>query len=187
VAGGRVGRSLRLHRRGVLSRRDGVAINALKRISAGQLVTVLANLGVIAGIVLLAYELDQNNRLLRAQASYELFSNRVGIRRELANASDQVAGFWVRVNSRAPLTATDELRLTAFVESIFLSLEFEYIQTIEGNLDESELPVEAYRAAYRGRGFANIGVLPDVWLRLRSTLRPDFVEWMEANVINERQ
>ena len=159
----------------------------MKKLDAGQLVTVLANLGVIAGIVLLAYELDQNNRLLRAQASYELFSNRVGMRRELAGASDQVVGFWVRVNSNAPLTAADELRLTSFVESIFLSWQFEFVQYVEGNLDISELPVEAFRAAYRGDGFAKIRILPDVWSRFRSTLRPDFVEWMEANVINERQ
>jgi len=38
----------------------------------GQVLTLGANLGVIAGIVFLAMELRQNNRLLAAQARYSL-------------------------------------------------------------------------------------------------------------------
>jgi hypothetical protein len=157
----------------------------MKRIDVGQVLSILANFGVIAGIVLLAYELNQNNNLLRAQASYVLLSNRAESRVSVTNASEEVAAFWVRVSSNAPLTAADELRLNAWVEATFLRWQFEYGQFVDGNLPEEEFPVDGYRAAYRGEGFANIRIFPEVWRTLRAQLRPDFVQWMEANVVTQ--
>ena len=43
-----------------------------KKLDLGQTITILANLGVIAGIVLLAIEMRQNNELLAAQDKSEL-------------------------------------------------------------------------------------------------------------------
>jgi hypothetical protein len=48
----------------------------MKRIDLGQAISVPANLGVIAGIVFLALELQQNNELLGAEAR----ATRVGSR-----------------------------------------------------------------------------------------------------------
>jgi len=42
----------------------------LKKIELGQTITILANFGVIAGIVFLGIELQQNNDLMEAQARY---------------------------------------------------------------------------------------------------------------------
>ena len=39
----------------------------MKKIDLGQSITMLANIGVIAGIVFLAVELQQNNELLRVE------------------------------------------------------------------------------------------------------------------------
>ena len=155
----------------------------MKKLDLGQTITILANLGVIGGIVLLAFELDQNNSLLRAQASYGLLLNRTQIRRDVVNAPSEVVDFWVRVHANAPLTAADELRLTSFVEGVFLNWQFEYGQYVDGNLSEAELPIEGFRAVFRGEGFAGIKIVPEVWQSFRYQLEPDFVQWMEANVI----
>ncbi len=40
----------------------------MKRIDLGQTITILANVGVIAGIIFLAVELRQNNELMEAAA-----------------------------------------------------------------------------------------------------------------------
>jgi hypothetical protein len=157
----------------------------VRNIDIGQGLAIIANLGVVAGIVLLAYELNQNNSLLRAQASYSLLLNRTESRNSLVNASEEVADFWLRVSSNAPLTATDELRLTAWVEMTFLKWQYEYGQFLDGNLSEAELPLEGYRAAFRGEGFANIRIFPEVWRSLRAQLRPDFVRWIETNVVSQ--
>ena len=155
----------------------------MRKIDLGQTISILANFGVIGGIVLLAFELDQNNSLLRAQASYGLLLNRTEIRRDVVNAPGEVVDFWVRVRANAPLTAADELRLTSFVEGIFLNWQFEYGQYVDGNLSEGELPIEGFRAAYRGEGFAGIKIFPEVWQSFQYQLRPDFVQWMQDNVI----
>ena len=47
----------------------------MKKLDLGQTVTILANLGVIAGIVFLAYELRQNNALLRFESDLRLLEN----------------------------------------------------------------------------------------------------------------
>ena len=155
----------------------------VRKVDLGQTISILANLGVIGGIVLLAFELDQNNSLLRAQASYGLLLNRTQVRRSVVGAPSEVLDFWVRVSSNAPLTAADELRLTSFVEGVFLNWQFEYGQFVDGNLPEDELPIEGFRATYRGKGFAGIKIFPEVWQSLQHELRPDFVQWMEETVI----
>jgi hypothetical protein len=45
---------------------------AMKKVDIGQVIAVTANMGVIAGIVFLALELQQNNRFLSAQAQFNL-------------------------------------------------------------------------------------------------------------------
>jgi len=40
----------------------------MKKIDLGQMIGILANIGVIAGIVLLAVEIDQNSQALGVQA-----------------------------------------------------------------------------------------------------------------------
>ncbi len=46
----------------------------MKKIDLGQTITILANVGVIAGIVFLAVELRQNNTLMAAQARFNQLS-----------------------------------------------------------------------------------------------------------------
>ena len=43
----------------------------MKNLDVGQTITILANVGVIAGIILLAVEIDQNNQALGTQARLE--------------------------------------------------------------------------------------------------------------------
>ena len=47
----------------------------MKNINFGQIVTVLANIGVLAGIVFVAYEIRQSNRIALGTTSYELNRN----------------------------------------------------------------------------------------------------------------
>ena len=53
----------------------------MKRLDLGQSIGILANIGVIAGIVFLGVELRQNNQLLTSQAR----TTRMEIRKEATN------------------------------------------------------------------------------------------------------
>jgi hypothetical protein len=156
----------------------------MNTIELGRTVGLLTNIGVLAGIVWLAYELEQNNSLLEAQASHELLQDRLDIRSGVVNGSDEVTEFWVRVSTNAPLTIADELRLTSFVEGVLLRWQYEYSQYADGKLTEAGPPVDAFRATFRGEGFAGIRIFPEVWQSFQAQLRPEFVEWMQTNVVN---
>jgi hypothetical protein len=44
----------------------------MKKIDFGQTVSVVANIGVVIGIVLLVYELNQNRQMTAAQTRHEM-------------------------------------------------------------------------------------------------------------------
>jgi len=159
----------------------------LKKPDFGQTVTILANIGVIAGIVFLGLELEQNNSLLRMQASYSLLQNRTAFRQE-ATANAEVADFWVRVNDGDPLSQSDQVRLAYYAETAILNWQFEYAQFLEGNLDEQELPVGGYRAVMNAEGSEG-EAYRSVWSRWqrgggKGSLRADFAQWMSESVVN---
>jgi hypothetical protein len=53
----------------------------MKKIDLGQVITILANIGVIAGIVFLGIEISQNTRSLQAEAYRELTNTVVDLNR----------------------------------------------------------------------------------------------------------
>ena len=55
----------------------------MRKMSAGQAVQVVANVGVIATILFLAIELRQNNELLDAQTQADLFDRITGFPEEI--------------------------------------------------------------------------------------------------------
>ena len=121
---------------------------------------------------------------MRAQASYNLLQNRVEIRSGVVN-SPELAEFWVRVQIGDTLSAVDSKRIQAHAEQGILKWHWEYGQYVDGNLSLAELPVDAYRASYRGGGWGKSPGFPEAWRLMKGQLRPDFVVWMETNVTNQ--
>jgi len=150
----------------------------------GEWLTIATNIAVLAGIVALAYEIGQNTKQLRAQASFNLLLNRTEMRSELVN-NPEISIFWTRVENGDSLTEADMMRIRASAEVAILKWHWEYGQYIDGSLSLTELPVNAYRAAYRGDYNVRLSGIPEAWLSLKAQLRPDFVAWMEANVVNQ--
>ena len=149
----------------------------------GDWLTIATNVAVLAGIAALAYEIGQNTRQLRAQASYNLMLNRTEARSDIVN-NPEIAEFWARVESGGPITAADTMRIKASAEVAILKWHWEYGQYVDGSLSLGELPVDAYRSAYNGGYGVRLSGIPEAWLSLKHQLRPDFVDWMEANVTN---
>ena len=156
----------------------------MKKIDLGQTITILANLGVIAGIGFLAFELNQNNKLLRAQAGYNLLLNR-GLWRDDVGSDPEYAEFWLKVEKGGPLSEVEALRLRTIAERTILNWQWEYGQYVDGNFAAGELPIAGYRRVFWGNGSSSEAkATRDAWNRFRSELRPDFVAWMEDNVFN---
>jgi len=162
----------------------------LKKLELGQIISILANVGVIAGIAFLAVELRQNNDLLAAEArlaqserSEQTFNDIIRVP-ELAEAIS-------KARAGEELTPQNDLQLRAFLSRQFRSWEWQYFERELGALDS--LPLNAWRNVVRGT--AGLGEASDghtftpqwaaAWASNRSMLRPEFVGFMDREVFDQ--
>ena len=159
----------------------------MKKIDLGQTITILANVGVIAGIIFLGVELQQNNELLKAEAGYNLLQNRLAIRTKIIDQSD-LTGLLVKISSGQTLTAAEERESEAYLELNFLQWQWEFQEYLAGRIDDSNMPTAGWRRLFRGEGSGNIprSMWLAHWGEFKVILAPDFVQWMEQYVISER-
>ena len=69
----------------------------MKKVDLGQTVTLLANIGVLVGIIIVAYEIRQSNRIATGTTAYELSRNFMGIN-ELYLTNPDVLDLIVELN-----------------------------------------------------------------------------------------
>jgi hypothetical protein len=82
----------------------------LKKIDLGQTITILANIGVIAGIIFLAIELRQNNELMRAEAR-DAQNERIQDYVQQVYMVPGLAEIILKARNGEPLTEVEELKL----------------------------------------------------------------------------
>ena len=111
----------------------------MKKLDLGQTVSVLANVGVIAGIVFLGYELRQNNEAIRAQSDFNQHQVRLTALRTVAENPNGLVDLSER--NGGELTEADRIRLLFFAESALVDLEWQYRELNLGRLSAEELDV----------------------------------------------
>ena len=159
----------------------------MKKIDLGQTISILANIGVIAGIVFLAYELRQNTRVSRAAAVQSISDQTIEWQTALAQDSDwmRIIAFLVNGGSYHELSPEDTQRFRYVASSTIRIMENRYRQVQLGILDPSELDASGGRgnvAWFRSPYFLDFWQSYDqaaVWA-------PDFIEFMESEVLGIR-
>ena len=159
----------------------------MNKVDVGQLVGILANLGVIAGIVFLAIQLQQNNELLQAEAR----ATRLGIRLDdyLAPVNDKDLATAI-LNRRAgeELSDYDSFLLGRYNLSVFLGIQNTFLEAQRGLIDLDSFPVEAWRSQFEGTSSLESAYWPplrDLWEANREAVfSPEFSQWWEENVVN---
>ena len=97
----------------------------LMKIELGQTVHILGNIGVIGGILLLAYELRQNNDLMAAEARI----NRLTMVTDAWLFRAEHGGLAVlrqKVIDGEPLESGDERRVEASIMAVLVLIEWTY-------------------------------------------------------------
>jgi hypothetical protein len=149
----------------------------MKQVDVSKSIAILANLGVIAGIVFLALELRQNNLLLEAQARAERESvRRTAFTRWIENP--EMVGLQVKADRGELLSAEEEFLLERLNSWTLWDWHFIFGERANGLLDESALPVAAWRSIYRTQPS-----LSDHWEDIKPQFSPEFVAWMEENIV----
>ncbi|MGI9262378.1 MAG: hypothetical protein ACR2QR_10110 [Woeseiaceae bacterium] len=147
-----------------------------------QAIDILANLCVIGGIIFLAVEIRQNNRLLSAQARYSLRQYRGDIADTLMSSAI-LQPIHKLANNEAVTAAEKSAVDLAALKTIEL-WEWQYGEYLEGMLRYESLPIGAWRMWYWGRATAPVP-LREAWEIRKGVMNPGFVSFFEEKVINE--
>ncbi len=153
----------------------------MKKIELGQTITILANIGVIAGIVFLAVELRQNNELLAAEARSDLSSRRTGFI-EMIVTSPDLADIIVKAASDEPLSAAEDLRFRQIGRRLFASFDSQFMEVEQGVVEQDTLPIRQWRSLFHGSSGPDYR-LKEAWEIYRVETRPSFVTFIEENII----
>ncbi len=154
----------------------------MRKIDLGQVITILANLGVIAGIVFLAFELQQNNEALNLQARLEREDVlRRGLTRRLENP--ELIRAAAKAASGEQLSAEEELMLADYNQAMLVDWWLAYRQVRDGALSENSMPVTLWRSVFQDYPRTN-----ESWAEFKSSfpLETEYIQWFEANIVNER-
>jgi len=148
----------------------------MKKIDVGQTVGILANIGVIVGIVFLTVQIAQNNDQLASQTRNTIFELRAGLERDVVNNAGGIADLIGKVQRGEALTNTEQLRMN--------SRRFQLLQTFQYMFQESPDGVRLqvpYMLAMFG---ADPGLL-DTWRSVSDgVFDPTFVNFMEESVLS---
>jgi len=143
----------------------------MKKIDLGRAIAVLANVGVLAGIVFLAAELRQNREMMRAQTRNELSQ---GIVTLLAMVADngELADLRLRADRAEELTDVEAYRYSLFTRTLFRYWENVHYQYRLGVFDESEFRTQADAWA---RYLDGSRAATEFWCRYRREFSNEFV------------
>ena len=155
----------------------------MKKITVSQFMTILTNLGVIAGIVFLAFELQQNSESLNLQVRLDRESvQRQGIRNRLEYP--EVVDATAKAMRGESLSLEDEIRLGDLNRGALTDWKFGYMQMRDGVLDLEAIPIGQWR-----QYFHRIApLMAQSWEDYKLGIPNDteFIEWFEKNVVNEQ-
>lgn len=143
-----------------------------RQINLGQILTIGANLGVIAGILLLAYELNQNRALMQAQTRSDISQGYTQIMFQFAT-DEGVSDILFRGTAGEQLTEAESNRFRQLIFAQIGYMENVYYQYKKGLYEEVEF------SAHRNRwkvGFFGSEAVVDVWCIVNGFHSPEFVE-----------
>ena len=154
----------------------------MKKLDRGQMLQLLGNAGVIIGILLLVYELNQNREMMMAQTRHELSQGLIDNLYRIST-DEQSADIVHRGNSGESLTELESFRYTWMTNAQTRYHEDVFYQYRVGLYDEAEYA--AHREAWRNNVYANKGVA-DTFCSYRPNLSPEFVAEIEGLLTSYR-
>ena len=136
-----------------------------------------ANIGVIAGIVFLAIEMQQNNELLRAQASFNRFSVERYRRTQITENAGGLAEIVYKKFSGETLSGFEAFRHNVVVSDLLDSLRWQFTELQAGRLPDNYMDLKDWRSIWR--------LMPELSVMMQSereNLDPEFIQYVIENI-----
>jgi hypothetical protein len=150
----------------------------MKKIEFSQTITLLANIGVIGGILLLAYELRQNNELMTAEARQIRTNMVIEAWRSIAESGD-LAELRTREKNGEELGDAEIRRVDASVMAVYVMLDWTFRELSADSTEMNQVRV------IQRNNFANHPEYRRVWNARKDSFHPAFVQWMDENVASQ--
>ena len=147
----------------------------MKKIDLAQTLGVLANLGVLAGILLLAYELNQNREMMQAQTRHDISSEFVGLMISVAS-DEQLANLVRRGDLGEDLSPDEQYRYERYTRGMFRYWENVHYQYRLGLYDELEFVKQ--RSAWQAYLVRSKGAVVR-WCAARDQFSPEYRREMD--------
>ena len=143
---------------------------------------IIGVLGVIGSLIFVAFEIGQNNELLAAEARANRHENRSQNSNRQFLENPHLADLIVRANNGASLTEVEQYTIERFFNQTLLDFQFVFVEYQRGQFDEYDLALESMKSAfYRNSGMQRY------WNESAEIhLRPDFVLWMNENIVDKK-
>jgi len=142
-------------------------------------ITLAANLGVVAGVVFLALEIQQNNELLVQDSRYSMLENQKDWKFFL-NGDPEIAKL-IYAPKVEELSDVEKLRRFDILSGLLLTWQWEWEQSQSGLFGNTKLPVEGFRSLWKSQNTKN------EWAELKRILKPEFANFLQENIVNPLQ
>ena len=145
----------------------------MKKIDLGQTINTVANAGVIAGIIFLAIEIQQNNELIASEARF----NRLAIQTAsitLAVEHSDLAELLFRSRNGDDITPVEAYRIGFYWNRVFANMQWTYLEAYD------DIPLADWRNIFQGV-FAQAH-----WETQKPSYDPEFAQFVDENAVNER-
>ncbi|HKJ17289.1 MAG TPA: hypothetical protein VJ984_08070 [Xanthomonadales bacterium] len=151
----------------------------MKKIDLGQTIGILANLGVIAGIVFLAVELHQNNELLEMEAQ-AVMSKDLQDGWDRISSDPDLVNLFIKDRNEEPLTEAEMFRLNAYWMGYLLRQEWQFLHVPNSGgrvtaLQRIHSAYPSFRRTWNGNSEGSRAAGKD-------NFTPEFIEYFEQSI-----
>lgn len=149
----------------------------MKKVDLAQTLQLIGNAGVIAGILLLVYELNQNRQMMQAQTRNELSQSIIDQFLDAAG-NEGLTDVVIKGQSGALTEESDRRRYDWWLLARFRYWENVHYQYRNGLYEEEEFAAqaEAFIPTFRLPG------VEEWWSNRAIAFSPEFVSWVEEQI-----
>ena len=149
----------------------------MNKIDIGQLIGILANFGVIIGIVFLVLETRQNNELLEMESRRTFTDRAIETSRFLIENPQMLE---LALKDEASLTPVEARQIDFMRMSVWLSWQEQY-EEIRANRQDARQLIPAWRTIFWG---PNNWGMPQHWESYKPRASAEFVQFVDENVVS---
>ena len=141
---------------------------------------IVGGLAIVITLVVLIMEVRGNTNAIGAQTSYALYIQERERRTRLIENAGGILYIRTKARSGAALTEIEGQQYGIYTSDLLDHYRWQYREVQAGRLPEEFIDTTVWIDIWR----SNLPGLPATYERRKTTLDPDFVEFLEENVIN---